>query len=117
MQIKVKRIYDKADDTDGTRLLADRLWPRGISKQQAQIDLWAKELTPSDQLRKWMHADKEKRFKEFEKKYALELAQTKAAVKNILSGIKGDITLVTAVKEPEHSHIPTLVSFLKKMMK
>jgi uncharacterized protein YeaO (DUF488 family) len=117
MAIKVKRIYDEADDNDGTRLLVDRLWPRGISKQQAQISLWAKELAPSDELRKWVHADKEKRFKEFEKKYEAELTQNKATIKNILSGKKGDITLVTAVKEVELSHVPTLVAFLRKKVK
>jgi uncharacterized protein YeaO (DUF488 family) len=113
--IHVKRIYDPADEKDGNRILADRLWPRGVSKEKAQITLWAKELTPSDELRKWVHADKEKRWKEFEKKYAEELKENKDEIKKLISGIKGDITLITAVKEIEHSHIPTLVSFLKKI--
>jgi uncharacterized protein YeaO (DUF488 family) len=115
MAIKTKRIYEPAEKADGNRLLADRLWPRGISKQQAEITFWAKDLTPTDELRKWVHADKEKRWKEFEKKYAAELEQNKAGIKALLAGFKGDITLVTAVKEIEHSHIPTLVSFLRKI--
>jgi len=114
MNIKVKRIYDPAEDNDGNRILADRLWPRGVSKEKARIILWAKELTPSDELRKWMHADKEKRRKEFEKKYLQELKENKTEIKKLLNGIRGDITLITAVKDIEHSHIPTLVSFLKK---
>jgi uncharacterized protein YeaO (DUF488 family) len=115
MVLKVKRIYEPADEKDGNRLLVDRLWPRGVSKEKAQITLWAKELTPSDELRKWVHADKEKRWEEFAKKYAKELTENKAEIKKIISGIKGPVTLVTAVKEIEHSHVPTLVSFLKKI--
>ncbi len=115
MELNVKRIYEPATENDGTRLLVDRLWPRGVSKQQAQITLWAKELTPSDELRKWVHADKEKRWKQFEKRYAAELQQNKNAIKEIITGVKGPVTLITAVKEIEHSHVPTLVSFLKKI--
>ena len=115
MNIQAKRIYDPIDENDGNRLLADRLWPRGVSKEKAQITFWAKELTPSDELRKWVHADKETRWKEFEKKYAEELKENKAEIKNVLSGIQGNVTLITAVKEIEHSHIPTLVTFLKKI--
>ena len=115
MALKVKRVYDEPEVKDGTRLLADRLWPRGVSKEKAKIDIWGKELTPSNELRKWMHANKEKHWKEFEKKYAEELKSNKTEIKNIIGSIKGDITLITAVKEIEHSHIPTLVSFLKKI--
>ena len=115
MDLKIKRIYEAAAEKDGNRILADRLWPRGISKEQAKITLWAKQLTPSNELRQWLHADKEKRWKEFEKKYTQELQQNKDEIKKLLSGLKGTVTLVTSVKDVEHSHIPILVSFLKKI--
>lgn len=114
MRIEIKRAYDKASKDDGYRVLVDRLWPRGISKTAAKIDLWAKEPAPSAQLRTWFHADPDKRFKEFSKKYAAELKGS-AALKDLRKELKGraHVTLVTAVKDVGHSHVPTLVRFLK----
>jgi uncharacterized protein YeaO (DUF488 family) len=73
MSIVVKRVYEPASPTDGLRVLVDRLWPRGLSKATARIDRWARELSPSDELRKWYQHDAEK-WPEFKRKYRAELA-------------------------------------------
>jgi uncharacterized protein YeaO (DUF488 family) len=70
--IKIKRIYDKASEEDGLRILVDRLWPRGMSKGKAKVDLWLKEVAPSDDLRKWFSHDPQK-WQEFKKRYGKEL--------------------------------------------
>ena len=113
MKLLVKRIYDEPTKKDGTRILVDRLWPRGISKEHATVTLWPKEITPSSELRSWFHEDKDKRFASFEKKYKTELKAIKGIAKEVMSPYKTKtITLVTAVKDIEHSHIPALVAFL-----
>ncbi len=114
MKIEVKRIYDAKHTKDGTRILVDRLWPRGIAKNDAKLDLWLKELTPSNELRKWFHTDKEGRYKEFTKKYRSELGQNKDKIISVLPKSK-KITLITSVKDVHSSHIPTLKTFLEKM--
>ncbi|MET9485789.1 DUF488 family protein [Nocardia sp. NPDC006630] len=112
---RVKRVYDAPDADDGRRVLVDRLWPRGISKQQAAIDDWPREVTPSNELRKWYHADPQARRAEFETRYRLELDNDTA--RDVLARLRreaavGPLTLVTAVKEPEHSHVPVLLGEL-----
>jgi len=72
ISIKIKRVYEKYDVNDGFRILVDRLWPRGLSKEEAKIDLWMKEIAPSDNLRKWFAHDP-KKWEEFMKKYEEEL--------------------------------------------
>lgn len=114
MKIITKRVYDKLEESDGYRILVDRLWPRGIKKSDAHIDTWAKELAPSKDLFTWFHEEKEKRFSEFEKKYHEELAQKEDEIKAVCTPGK-QITLVTSVKDIEHSHIPVLKKFLEKM--
>ena len=69
MNIQTKRIYDVPLESDGQRILVDRLWPRGIKKVDAKLDLWLKEITPSNDLRKWYHQDIENRWAEFQQKY------------------------------------------------
>lgn len=114
MKLNIKRAYDPAAKTDGTRVLIDRLWPRGVTKAKAHIEVWAKELAPTSDLRKWFHGDPEKRFKEFSTKYRAELKPKKAEAKELLKG-HSKVTLVTAVKDIDHSHVPTLASFLEKL--
>lgn len=114
MNICVRRVYEDAAKADGKRVLVDRLWPRGITKKAAHVDLWAKELAPSNELRAWYHADKEGRFRDFCKKYRTELVAQKTSAKHLLKGTK-KLTLVTAVRDVEHSHIPVLERFLRKM--
>lgn len=112
--ITIKRIYEPYDKKDGYRILVDRLWPRGIRKANAHIDEWVKELTPSSELRAWFHEDSEKRYKSFAAKYRKELTPKKAKGRQLIQSHK-HLMLVTAVKDIEHSHIPTLVSFLQKL--
>lgn len=112
---RVKRVYDAPDAADGRRVLVDRLWPRGISKQAAEIDEWAKDVTPSHELRKWFHADPQTRRAEFERKYRIELEQEVAreGLRRLRQqAAEGPLTLVTATKEPERSHVPVLVDEL-----
>lgn len=111
--LTVKRVYDKPAKSDGTRVLVDRLWPRGIKKEEARVDLWTKELAPPRELVAWFHVDKNKRFKEFEKKYHSYLTDKKGAAKDVTSR-KGKVTLITAVKDIDHSHIPTLLRLFSK---
>jgi len=113
MKLIVKRVYDKFSKEDGFRVLVDRLWPRGVSKEKAKIDMWAKEVAPSGELRSWFHEDKENRFKDFSKRYEMELKKNNAlaSLKKELKG-KKIATLVTAVKDMEASHIPLLKRYL-----
>lgn len=111
MNVTVVRIYDTPLPGNHFRVLVDRLWPRGVSKDNAHIDVWLKEITPSSELRTWFHEDKASRYKSFATKYAHELKKLPPEVVDSLRK-KKDVTLVTAVKDIEKSHIPTLVSFL-----
>ena len=113
MKVRAVRVYDAS--RGGYRVLADRLWPRGVAKADARIDLWAKDAAPSDRLRRWFHADPDARFAEFKKRYRAELAASKALtpLRAALRG-KGAITLVTAAKDPERSHIPVILAALKR---
>src|SRR5690606_10424406 len=114
MRVIVKRAYDPAGRGDGFRVLADRLWPRGVSKLSAKIDLWAKDVAPSNELRRWFHADKKDRLKEFSKRYDKELASG-SSLKNLRSVLrgKGTVTIVTGVKDIDASHIPVLLRRIK----
>jgi uncharacterized protein YeaO (DUF488 family) len=115
MAMHIKRIYDGVDRRDGLRVLIDRLWPRGVSKASAQIDLWIKDVAPSAKLRSWFHEDKVGRLKDFSKLYARELQGNGqvTVLKKALRG-KSTATLVTAVKDFDYSHIPTLLKQLKR---
>ncbi len=114
--LHVKRIYDKAATRDGLRVLVDRLWPRGVAKADAQVDVWAKELAPSKELFAWFHADKDGRFAEFAKRYRRELAEKKEAAAALV-GSRKRVTLVTAVKDIDHSHVPLLTAFLTRTLR
>ena len=110
--IRVKRIYDESSDDDGFRILVDRLWPRGVSKEKARIDLWPKELTPSNELRKWFHADST-RHEEFVVRYTAELDEQRQSVRELIESLEDPvITLVTATKDLEHGHVAVLLSFI-----
>lgn len=113
--IEIKRVYEDYSDTDGYRILVDRLWPRGISKERAKIDLWIKELTPSNDLRKWYHENSEKR-KQFEKKFCNELEKNSDSLNGIKKVIndKKIITLLTASKDPKPIHAMILQQKLEE---
>lgn len=110
-----KRIYEESKPEDGFRILIDRLWPRGITKEAAALGEWAKEITPSAELRKAYHRG-EIPYVQFVSMYKTELAEN-LAFKNFANNIraqlkKSPVTLVYASKEPEKSHIPILKEFL-----
>lgn len=103
--IKHKRIYDKYEKNDGFRILVDRLWPRGISKEDSKIDLWLKDIAPSDSLRKWFNHDPEK-WDEFQQKYKKELKDNSEILQTLIEIIenKKNITLLYAAKDTEHNN-------------
>jgi len=103
MKLKIKRVYDKPAEEDGTRILVDRLWPRGLTKQKAKVDVWLKDIAPSTELRKWFAHDPEK-WKEFIKKYKKELHENKeqaAILKEYLR--QGTVTLVYGARDELHN--------------
>ncbi|UGT65391.1 DUF488 family protein [Nocardia gipuzkoensis] len=113
---RVKRVYDTPDPDDGTRVLVDRLWPRGLTKAQARVDRWPKALTPSTELRRWFHADRDARGPEFARRYRAELAAPD--VQQYLRELRtmaaeGPVTLLTAVQDPANSHVPVLLDVLR----
>lgn len=112
----MKRIYDEPSPEDGTRVLADRLWPRGVTKDRAQIALWAKDAAPSNELRTWYSHDPE-RFDEFEARYRAELDSTagQEALNGMLDVVGGDqVTLLTSAKDLEISHLAVLAKVLRE---
>jgi uncharacterized protein YeaO (DUF488 family) len=114
--IKIKRIYDPPEKSDGVRILVDRLWPRGISKEKARIDEWLKVIAPSDQLRKWF-GHEPVRWEEFQKQHRQELKSPEKQVlmRRLKSLVKkGTITLLFAAKDAEHNNAKALANFLKR---
>ena len=113
--IRTKRIYDTVSRDDGYRILVDRLWPRGVSKEKAHVDLWMREVGPSDDLRKWFAHDPRK-WEEFKKKYEAELNGNPDLIAKIrkLEKDKGLITLVYSAKDAEHNQAVALSLFLRK---
>ena len=111
--IKTKRIYDDKADSDGYRILIDRLWPRGISKEKAGVDLWLKEIAPSTELRKWYDHDPEK-WEEFENRYKEELKDKKELINQIkeLEKEHKTVTLLYAAKDTEHANAAVLKEVL-----
>ncbi|MEV7419710.1 DUF488 family protein [Streptomyces sp. NPDC089919] len=112
--IRVARVYDPPAPEDGTRVLVDRLWPRGISKADARVDEWPKALTPSNELRRWYHAG-EGPYEEFRTRYAAELTAPAAAeaLRSLRTlAAQGPVTLLTAVKNPAESHVSVLLEHL-----
>ena len=110
--IKIKRAYAPAEETDGYRILVDRLWPRGISKEKAKIDLWLKSVAPSSDLRKWFGHVPE-RFPEFTKRYKAELAESGALddLRKVLSE-HPDATLLFAAHDEDHNNAVVLKELL-----
>ena len=103
MKIKIKRVYEKPDKEDGKRILVDRLWPRGLTKEKAGIDLWLKEIAPSTELRKWFGHDPQK-WEEFEKRYSDELKKNEEQVSLLKEQLKkSPVTLVYGAKDKEHN--------------
>ncbi|HXV66843.1 MAG TPA: DUF488 family protein [Nitrosopumilaceae archaeon] len=114
--IKIKRIYEEFSKNDGYRILVDRLWPRGISKERAKIDSWLIEVTPSNYLRKWYSHDP-KKWKEFQIKYKKELKDKSDTLDDIkhIEKEKKIVTLLYAAKDKQHTHAIVLLKILEKM--
>lgn len=114
MSIFLKRIYDTPEPRDGVRILIDRLWPRGLKKESAQIDEWMKELAPSRELREWYHEEANRhKFSEFARKYRKELRAAPDALVRVRElAKKKHVTLLSAVKEPETSYLTVLSDML-----
>jgi uncharacterized protein YeaO (DUF488 family) len=110
--VNVKRVYELPSQKDGTRILVERLWPRGLGKARAAIDLWLKEIAPSAELRTWFGHDPA-RWDEFRRRYWAELEHNPAAVALLRSQIKkGPVTLVYAARDAEHNSAVALKQFL-----
>lgn len=104
MDIHIKRIYENADSSDGKRILVDRLWSRGISKENAHLDLWLKEVAPSTELRKWFHAATPDHWQEFKQRYLDEL-EINPAVEELINIASSDkVTLLYSAKDLERNH-------------
>lgn len=108
---RVRRVYDDPSAEDGVRVLADRLWPRGLSKDKAAVDLWLKDVTPSDELRRWYHAHPAE-LAEFAGRYRAEL-EAKGEALDQLRNAGEVVTLLTARKETEGSHLDVLLDALE----
>lgn len=112
--IKTKRIYEKYSPDDGFRILIDRLWPRGVSKSDAKIDLWLKEIAPTDSLRKWFSHDP-KKWESFKKKYYKELKENKSLL-DVIKNLQKDhktVTLVFSAKDELHNNAIALQKVLQ----
>ena len=115
--LKTKRAYENAEASDGTRFLVDRLWPRGIKKENLKMKDWLKDVAPSPDLRKWFAHDPEK-WHEFQKRYRAELKANPDTWKPILEAAKqGDVTLLYSARDTEHNSAVLLKDFLEKQMK
>lgn len=114
LRIVVKRVYDEPAAGDGCRVLIDRLWPRGVRRDQARIDAWPKSLTPSPALRSWFHAhpDEPDRFRE---RYREELAKQTAAADELIDSLPADtLTLITATRAERQVHPAVLQAWLQE---
>ncbi len=112
--ILVKRVYEATDPADGARFLVDRLWPRGVKKEQLHLDDWLKELAPSDELRQWFGHDPEK-WDEFRQRYHAELDGKQAEVRQLLSAARqGNVTLLFSAHDAEHNNAVALREYLQE---
>jgi uncharacterized protein YeaO (DUF488 family) len=112
--IHIKRVYDASSRTDGLRILVDRLWPRGVTKERAAVKLWLKDVAPSTELRKWFGHDPAK-WKQFQARYRKELGEQKAALTLLTQTAKEHtVTLVYGARDEEHNAALVLKRFLER---
>jgi uncharacterized protein YeaO (DUF488 family) len=115
--IQIKRIYDPSAKEDGTRFLVERLWPRGIKKEELQMDAWCKNLAPSGDLRRWFSHDPVK-WEEFQRRYREELSSNPAALQPLFDAARhGNITLLYSAHDTKHNSALTLKSYLEERLK
>lgn len=110
-KLKIKRIYEQPQKLDGYRILVDRLWPRGVSKDDAHLDLWLKDVAPSSDLRKWFNHEPEK-FNQFSEKYTQELKHNDTVFQIIDKLKNNNVTLLYAAKDPKINHAIVLQNFI-----
>lgn len=116
IEFRIKRIYEDPAKSDGLRVLVDRLWPRGVSKERAKLDLWPKELTPSNELRKWFHSE-QPAYKAFVAHYQSELDERRDQIEEVVESFDSDVvTLLTATKDPEQGHVAVLKEYLEGIL-
>jgi uncharacterized protein YeaO (DUF488 family) len=114
MALRMKRAYDAPDPSDGYRVLIDRLWPRGVSKEEAQLDEWARELAPSSELRRWFAHDPAK-FDEFRRRYRDELGDQDEKLRELRRRARaGTLTLVYGARDTEHNDAVVLAELLRR---
>jgi uncharacterized protein YeaO (DUF488 family) len=112
MKLQIKRVYEQPDKEDGIRILVDRLWPRGLTKERASIDLWLRDIAPSTELRQWFGHDP-KKWEEFKQRYFHELKENDKQVWLLQQEIKkGSVTLVYGAKDVAHNEALVLQEFL-----
>ncbi len=114
-RVRVRRVYDEPEPEDGTRVLVDRIWPRGLTRTKAALDEWCKDIAPSGELRKWYGHDPD-RFEEFGRRYRLELqGPRRAEALSRLRGLAKDrqLTLLTGTRQPEISEAAVLAALLR----
>ena len=117
MNLRIKRVYEPPDKGDGKRILVDRLWPRGMAKAKAGVDLWLKEIAPSTELRKWFGHDPGK-WAEFKKRYQAELEENDEQAVLLKEEIKkGTVTLLYGARDEEHNEAVVLLDFLRGQKK
>lgn len=117
MTIQIKRVYQPRAKSDGYRVLVDRLWPRGVSRSGAQIDLWLKEVAPSTRLRAWFAHDPAK-WAEFQRRYHAELASQEAALASLADRARrGIVTLVYSARDERHNQANALRSFIQALLR
>lgn len=113
-RVKIKRVYDPPAASDGYRVLVDRLWPRGVSKDAAALDDWVRELAPSDELRRWFGHDPE-RFEEFRRRYIEELRERRDEVAELRRKARaGTLTLLYGAHDAEHNNAVVLAAVLRR---
>lgn len=114
MTVRIKRVYDQAVRVDGLRVLVDRIWPRGISRYDAKLDQWLKEVAPSTELRRWF-GHKPERWREFQQRYRAELKTNPALEELRTLSRQGLLTLLYAARDTEHNHALVLQSLLNHL--
>jgi uncharacterized protein YeaO (DUF488 family) len=117
MNIKIKRVYEQPDKDDGRRILVDRLWPRGLTKEKAGVDLWLKEIAPSTELRKWFGHDPD-RWEEFKERYRAELEEAgkMEVLRNIAERAREEnVTLLFGAKDTRHNDARALEAFIREV--
>jgi len=114
MDIRLKRAYEPAEPGDGHRVLIDRLWPRGVSREQARLDAWEKDLAPSPELRRWFDHEPS-RFQEFSRRYVEEVRSQRSRLAALRRWARADtLTLVYAARDPQHNGAVVLAEMLRR---